>query len=124
MKMIVHYDDYYENFEVDLWKEGKGFVLHLDHEYDYGLDSEQREANFTVNPCPNAEKANINDHGRGVLNCLFKSSHPGIAGLDVVLVEPNSESAATQNFGKLVGRRRIHASMTHEDVAVMCHTVG
>ena len=44
MKMIAHYDDYNEDFRVDLWEEGKGFILHLDHEYDYVLDSEQREA--------------------------------------------------------------------------------
>lgn len=44
MKMIAHYDDYYENFEVELWKEGKGFILHLDHEYGNVLDSMQREA--------------------------------------------------------------------------------
>ena len=29
---------------MDLCEEGKGFMLHLDHEYDYVLDSEQREA--------------------------------------------------------------------------------
>lgn len=44
MKMIARYDDYNEDFRVDLWEEGKGFTLHLDHEYDYLLDSEQREA--------------------------------------------------------------------------------
>jgi len=44
MKMIAHYDDYNEDFRVDLWEEGKGFILHLDHEYDYLLDSQQREA--------------------------------------------------------------------------------
>ena len=44
IKMIAHYDDYNEDFRVDLWEEGKGFILHLDHEYDYVLDSEQREA--------------------------------------------------------------------------------
>jgi len=44
MKMIAQYDDYYENFEVDLWELGTGFILHLDHEYDYLLDPEQREA--------------------------------------------------------------------------------
>src|SRR5215469_4060890 len=44
MKMIAHYDDYNEDFRVDLWEEGKGFTLHLDHEYDYLLDSEQRSA--------------------------------------------------------------------------------
>lgn len=39
MKMIAHYDDYNEDFRVDLWEEGKGFILHLEHEYDYVLDS-------------------------------------------------------------------------------------
>jgi hypothetical protein len=37
-KMIAHYDDYNETFEVDLWERGKGFILHLDHEYDYGQE--------------------------------------------------------------------------------------
>ena len=41
---IAHYNDYYENFEVDLWEEGKGFILHLDHKYNYALDLEQRDA--------------------------------------------------------------------------------
>jgi hypothetical protein len=40
--MVAHYDDYYENFEVELWEEG-GYILHLSHEYDYKLDPEQRE---------------------------------------------------------------------------------
>ena len=31
-------------FEVDLWQEGKGFILDLTHEYDYELDPERREA--------------------------------------------------------------------------------
>ena len=44
IRMIAHYDDYYEDFRVDLWEKSKGFTLHLDHEYDYVLDSEQREA--------------------------------------------------------------------------------
>ena len=44
IKMIAHYADYNEDFRVGLWEEGKGFILHLDHEYDYVLDSEQREA--------------------------------------------------------------------------------
>jgi hypothetical protein len=44
VKMIAHYDDYNGDFEVDLWEEGKGFILDLTHEYDYELDAEQREA--------------------------------------------------------------------------------
>ena len=44
VKMIAQYDDYNENFEVDLWEEGKGFILDLSHHYNYELDLEQREA--------------------------------------------------------------------------------
>lgn len=43
VKMIAHHEDYNEDFRVGLWKEGKGFIVHLDHEYDYVLDSERRE---------------------------------------------------------------------------------
>ena len=43
-KMIAHYDDYNGIFEVELWEEGKGFILDLTHEYDYELDPERREA--------------------------------------------------------------------------------
>jgi len=39
----AHYDDYNGMFEVDLWEEGKGFILDLTHEYNYELDPE-REA--------------------------------------------------------------------------------
>jgi hypothetical protein len=42
--MIAHYDDGNGIFEVDLWEEGKGFILDLTHEYDYELDSQRREA--------------------------------------------------------------------------------
>src|SRR5512139_2112182 len=41
--MVAHYDDYYENFEVELWEERR-FILHLSHEYDYELDPRRREA--------------------------------------------------------------------------------
>jgi len=44
VRMTAYYDDYYGNFEVDLWERHKGFTLHLDHEYDYALDPEKREA--------------------------------------------------------------------------------
>ena len=44
VKMIAHYDDYNGIFEVNLWEEGKGFILDLTHEYDYELDPERREA--------------------------------------------------------------------------------
>ena len=43
LKMVAHYDDYNGMFEVDLWEEGKGFILDLTHEYNYELDPE-REA--------------------------------------------------------------------------------
>jgi hypothetical protein len=42
--MIAHCDDGNGIFEVDLWEEGKGFILDLTHEYDYELDSQRREA--------------------------------------------------------------------------------
>ena len=38
VKMIAHYDGYNGNFEVDLWEEGKLFILNLTHEYGYELD--------------------------------------------------------------------------------------
>ncbi len=41
--MVAHYDDYFENFEVELWEERK-FILHLSHEYDYELDPKRRES--------------------------------------------------------------------------------
>jgi hypothetical protein len=37
-------NDYNGIFEVDLWEEGKGFILDLTHEYDYELDPKRREA--------------------------------------------------------------------------------
>jgi hypothetical protein len=33
LKMVAHYDDYNGIFEVDLWEEGKGFILDLTHKY-------------------------------------------------------------------------------------------
>ncbi len=42
--MIATYDDYDGTFEVDLWEKGKGFTLHLDHEYSYELDHLNRES--------------------------------------------------------------------------------
>jgi hypothetical protein len=44
VKMIAHYDDRNGIFEVDLWEEGKRFILDLTHECDYELDPERREA--------------------------------------------------------------------------------
>lgn len=44
VKMIARYDDYNGSFEVDLWEEGKEFILDLTHEYDYELDLQRREA--------------------------------------------------------------------------------
>jgi hypothetical protein len=44
VNMIAHYDDYNGIFKVDLWEQGKGFILDLTHEYDYELDPERREA--------------------------------------------------------------------------------
>ena len=40
----AHYDDYNGMFKVDLWEQGKEFILDLTQEYDYELDPERREA--------------------------------------------------------------------------------
>jgi hypothetical protein len=44
VQMVAHYDDYEGLFEVELWEHGKGFILHLDYDYDYVLDERRREA--------------------------------------------------------------------------------
>ena len=41
--MVAHYDDYYDNFEVELWEERR-LILDLSHEYEYELDPKRREA--------------------------------------------------------------------------------
>ena len=43
-KMSANYDDYNGTFIVELWKEGKGFYLHLDYEYTYLLDKLKRDS--------------------------------------------------------------------------------
>jgi hypothetical protein len=55
LKMVAHYDDYNGMFEVDLWEEGKGFILDLTHEYDYELDLERRKRSCQ----PSAEMSEI-----------------------------------------------------------------
>jgi hypothetical protein len=44
LKMVAHYDEYSGMFKVDLWEEGKGFILNLNHGYNCELDPERREA--------------------------------------------------------------------------------
>jgi hypothetical protein len=41
---VAHYGDYDGFFEVELWDEGKGFILELSHEHEYELDESRREA--------------------------------------------------------------------------------
>jgi hypothetical protein len=43
-QMTAHYDEYEGRFEVELWKEGSGFLLDLTHEPEYELDPQRREA--------------------------------------------------------------------------------
>ena len=43
MNMVAHYDDYYGDFDVELW-EKRRFILHLSREYDYEWYPEQCEA--------------------------------------------------------------------------------
>jgi len=42
--MTANYDEYYGEFQVELWKKGKGLVLHLLYENNYALDLHHREA--------------------------------------------------------------------------------
>jgi hypothetical protein len=59
---------------VDLWQEGKGFILDLTHEYDYELDPERREALVP------ALSRNERDHFLGACYSLFGSlDHPRAA---------------------------------------------
>ena len=44
VQMVARYDDYNGIFAVELWEHGRGFILHLSHEYDYELDERRREA--------------------------------------------------------------------------------
>ncbi len=44
LAMVAHYDDYNGTFEVDLWEEGRSFMLDLRHQYQYELDEYLREA--------------------------------------------------------------------------------
>jgi hypothetical protein len=55
LKMVAHYDDYNGMFEVDLWEEGKGFILDLTHEYNYELDPERAKRSCQ----PSAEMSEI-----------------------------------------------------------------
>lgn len=44
VRMVAHYDDYNGIFGVELWEQGRGYILDLTHEYDYELDERRREA--------------------------------------------------------------------------------
>jgi hypothetical protein len=44
IKMPASYDDYYGEFRIDLWEEGKGFKFDIHHEEKYDLDELQRES--------------------------------------------------------------------------------
>jgi len=43
-KMCASYESYDGFFDVSLWNKGSGFVLSLNHEYDYMLDEDNRES--------------------------------------------------------------------------------
>jgi len=44
IKMPASYDDYYGEFRIDLWEEGKGFEFDVHHEGNYDLDKLKRES--------------------------------------------------------------------------------
>jgi hypothetical protein len=53
----------------------------------------------------------IYDHGRGIRNRLFQSRHLGIAGLQMVFVEPDITGVAPENFRELASRRRVRTGV-------------
>ena len=44
IKMIASYDNYFGEFRIDLWEEGKGFELDIVYEMEYELDKWKRES--------------------------------------------------------------------------------
>lgn len=44
IEMPASYDDYYGEFKIDLWEEGKGFEIDIHHEEEYELDEFKRES--------------------------------------------------------------------------------
>src|SRR5215468_506013 len=75
--------------------EAKGFaVARVAHE---------AEAHFAIHPCLNAKTADVNDHPGRVRDSVLYSGHPVVAGLQIVVVEPNLEAVAAEDFRKLTG---------------------
>jgi hypothetical protein len=58
----------------------------------------QPQADFSINPCLDAETADIHDHGSSFLNLLFESCHPAIARLEIVFVEPDLKPVAAKDL--------------------------
>jgi len=44
IKMPASYDDYYGEFRIELWEEGKGFEFDIHHEGEYDLDNFKGES--------------------------------------------------------------------------------
>jgi len=42
--MPASYDDYYDEFRIELWEEGKGFEFDIHHEGEYDLDNFKGES--------------------------------------------------------------------------------
>lgn len=42
--MVAQLSDCESTLEVELWSQGKGFILHLTYEYSYDLDKDQRNS--------------------------------------------------------------------------------
>jgi hypothetical protein len=75
------------------------------------------ETNFAIDPFLDTTAADVYDHGGSIRDGLFKSGHPVIARLQIVLVEPDVEAIAAQDFRELPGRLRVRPGVTEKNVA-------
>jgi hypothetical protein len=78
----------------------------------------EAEANLAIDPGLDAKAADVHEHGRGTRDGFFESCLPGVAGLQMVLVEPDVEAVAAEDFRELASRLRVRAGVTEKD-----HTV-
>jgi hypothetical protein len=77
------------------------------------------EANFAVDPLLDAAATDVYNHGGSIRDGLFESGHPIIARLQIVLVEPDVEAVAPEDFRQPPSRLRVRPGVTEKDVAFL-----
>jgi len=82
VKMIAHYRDYEGEFEVELWKRGKGFILHLDCDYE---------------SCARGGEAMVPSISRFEQDQFLDEFYPLFGPLDRFVREVNAEPGASGN---------------------------